>query len=104
MTQPADTHDLVDELIAKSWASTRYKGKRPAKREDHVCARAAAEIARIRVLLAEAERVLSLCAGALDYVVQFGSNDAGGFDGGELADIEAAATRARATFSRIKGE
>lgn len=43
-------HELVTELNAKAWASTRYRtptGRTPAKREDHVCSRAAKAIERL---------------------------------------------------------
>lgn len=42
--------DLVAELDAKAWQSTRHKvrARTPARREDHVCYRAAREIERLR--------------------------------------------------------
>jgi hypothetical protein len=40
--------DIIEELDAKAWQSTRWnKGKRPA---DHVCHRAAREIERLRAI------------------------------------------------------
>jgi hypothetical protein len=47
MTEPLSSNPLVQELRNKAWASSRYRtGAEP--REDHVCWRAADEIARLR--------------------------------------------------------
>ncbi len=64
---PEERDELVEQLTAKAWASTRWsKGKKPA---DHVCAKAAARIRSLEAELAEVREALKPTPAAIAFAL-----------------------------------